>query len=120
MCHAETSPHAAWLIQSRDDQRDHGPSSLKGKLVATFLRGSCMCGMAVLVLVPSIHPPVVLLEWVAIFSGQQSCSDFSSCKAVGFIRRYCFSLGFLSPCTLSMMLAELQKAESLLMVDRNV
>lgn len=92
MCHAETSPHTAWLVESRDDQRDHVLSSPKEKRVAAFSQGSCTCGMAVLVLVPSIHPPAPLLEWVAVFSGQQPCSAFSNLMAVGFIRRDCLSL----------------------------
>lgn len=100
ICHAETSPHATWLTESRDGHRDHALCSPKGKLVAAFWESTCTCGMAILILVPSIHPPAALLEWVAIFSGQQPCSAFSNLMAVGFIRRYCLSLRLLPPRTL--------------------
>lgn len=108
ICHSETSPHAAWLTESRDGHRDQIPSSPKGKLVAAFSQGSCAYGMAVLILVLSIHLPAALLEWVAIFSGQQPCSAFSNLMAVGFIRRECLSLRLLYLCTLGMMLAKWQ------------
>lgn len=97
-----------YQLESRDGHRDHTPSSPKGKLVAAFSQGTRMCGMAVFILLPSIHPPAAVLEWVAI-SGQQPCSAFSNLTAVGFIRRCFLSLRLLSLSTLSMMLAELQR-----------
>lgn len=56
MYHAGTSPHAAWLEESGDGHRGHTLGLLKGKLAATFSQGSCIHGMAILIVVPSMHP----------------------------------------------------------------
>lgn len=44
------------LPESRDGHRDNAQSSPKGKLVPPFLQGSCTRDVAVLIVVPSIHP----------------------------------------------------------------
>lgn len=59
-------------------------------------------------MVLSIHPPVALLEWVVVFSGQQPGFAFSHFTAVGFLRKYHLSFRS-SPGALSIVLAELER-----------